>query len=374
MKIAHLADLHLGYRAYTRTDEKGINLREKDVLIAFKNALFSVPEDVKLIIIAGDIFHQVRPSNKTLEVTIKILKDFRECSEIPILITCGNHEMSKAAEMGNALRVIESAVDDITIIDTDITTVCYPDIEVLAVPYSCIPQLKDYDYPVVSKAKYKVMSIHGSFNSDKCPELSQHSSCELLDANNLNAAKFDYIAIGHYHKYTELASNIFYSGSIERASTNIWDEKSPKGFIIYDLEAKTHEFIRIKTRPVIDLPKINADLLTVEQLNERIKNLLSGIPNLSESIVRLNIDNLSFSTQRQIDQKMLREFAKTAVHLKLNFTKKEVIETTLEGQRNTKTIESFLDDELKSLDLPSEISKDEFSQVAKKYLQEAEAN
>ena len=38
MRIAHLSDVHLGYRAYSRTNEHGVNQREHDVLQAFRRA------------------------------------------------------------------------------------------------------------------------------------------------------------------------------------------------------------------------------------------------------------------------------------------------------------------------------------------------
>ena len=34
----------------------------------------------------------------------------------------------------------------------------------------------------------------------------------------------DYVALGHYHVYREIAPNAFYSGSIEYTSPNVWGE------------------------------------------------------------------------------------------------------------------------------------------------------
>ena len=44
MRIAHLSDVHLGYRAYSRTNEHGMNQREYDVLQAFRRALRAIRE------------------------------------------------------------------------------------------------------------------------------------------------------------------------------------------------------------------------------------------------------------------------------------------------------------------------------------------
>ena len=67
MKIAHLADLHLGYRAYHRSTSRGVNQREADVADAVRRAVAQVAElRPDLVLIAGDVFHAVRPSNTAI--------------------------------------------------------------------------------------------------------------------------------------------------------------------------------------------------------------------------------------------------------------------------------------------------------------------
>ena len=67
MRIAHLADLHLGYRAYHRVTPRGINVREADVAEAFRRAVARVAElKPDLVLVAGDIFHTARPPNTAI--------------------------------------------------------------------------------------------------------------------------------------------------------------------------------------------------------------------------------------------------------------------------------------------------------------------
>ncbi len=67
MRIAHLADLHLGFRAYHRVTPRGINVREADVADAFRRAVARVCDlRPDLVLVAGDIFHTVRPSNTAI--------------------------------------------------------------------------------------------------------------------------------------------------------------------------------------------------------------------------------------------------------------------------------------------------------------------
>ncbi|HEU4990688.1 MAG TPA: metallophosphoesterase, partial [Gemmatimonadaceae bacterium] len=64
MRVVHLSDLHLGFRQYQRLTPLGANQREADVALTFKRTVDRVialhPD---LVVIAGDVFHSVRPTN-----------------------------------------------------------------------------------------------------------------------------------------------------------------------------------------------------------------------------------------------------------------------------------------------------------------------
>src|SRR6056297_1564119 len=108
MKIVHLADLHLGYRAYNKITSKGLNIRERDIIRAFKESLDKIEViNPSLIIIAGDIFHRPRPGNTSIYLAIKLLLDFRQRCKAPIIMVSGNHEESKSLENENILKVLE---------------------------------------------------------------------------------------------------------------------------------------------------------------------------------------------------------------------------------------------------------------------------
>ena len=69
---------------------------------------------------------------------------------------------------------------------------------------------------------------------------------------------FDYVALGHLHRYQNLKSYgypaIVYSGSIERI--DFGERKEEKGFCCHHSKKKvtaTHEFIKTPTRPFIQI-------------------------------------------------------------------------------------------------------------------------
>ncbi|MCS6769176.1 MAG: metallophosphoesterase, partial [Candidatus Caldarchaeum sp.] len=61
--VAHLADIHLGYRQYDLVE------REEDVYEVFEEAVERiVAEHAKLVLVAGDLFHSSKPPIRALYV------------------------------------------------------------------------------------------------------------------------------------------------------------------------------------------------------------------------------------------------------------------------------------------------------------------
>ena len=58
MILAHLSDLHLGFRAFERKD-RGRNVREVDVARAFQAAVRTMRHvEPAVVLVAGDVFDQ----------------------------------------------------------------------------------------------------------------------------------------------------------------------------------------------------------------------------------------------------------------------------------------------------------------------------
>src|SRR5688572_20818190 len=123
MLLAHLADLHLGYRAYHRLVQGGINARERDVALAFRKALDQVIAlQPDCVLVAGDVFHTVRPSNAA------IADAFRQFSRLkaglpnaPVIIIAGNHDSPRSVETGSILRLF-AEIPGVHVIDQDTRT------------------------------------------------------------------------------------------------------------------------------------------------------------------------------------------------------------------------------------------------------------
>lgn len=374
MKIAHLADLHLGYRAYSRLDNAGFNLREKDVAVAFKEALDKIAEiNPDLVLIAGDVFHRPRPSNHTIYMTIKLLQKFREKCSAPIVMISGNHETVKTTESGSVLNIPESAVSKLVVIHDTAKEVPLEELNtsVLCLPHAALADFENINIKPNKDFKYNILMLHGTYES--LPGIIQGEG-SLIKEKAINLPQWDYAAFGHYHKYTKLADNAFYSGATERTSNNIWMEaEDKKGFIVYDPDTKKHEFIALeKPRKVYDLKINDAQAMTGEEINTKIEQEMSKIADLETSIVRLTIENVDSVAIKELDYSKIREYKRKAVHFRLNLIKKglQTANTNEKGQAGSKRkgIIEALEDELEVFELSQGIDVEKFKVMAREYL------
>jgi exonuclease SbcD len=98
MRIIHLADTHLGYSAYRKATEEGVNQREVDVYDAFTQCIdYAIKTKPDVVLHAGDLFDSVRPTNRAITVAVQqILRLSKE--KIPFVVISGNHETPKLKE------------------------------------------------------------------------------------------------------------------------------------------------------------------------------------------------------------------------------------------------------------------------------------
>ena len=111
MRLVHLSDLHLGYRQYQRLTPAGLNQREADVARAMQRAIdatIALAPDV--VVLAGDIFHTVRPSNPAILFAFhQFARLTRELPRATVVMVAGNHDTPRAAETGGILRLFAPA-------------------------------------------------------------------------------------------------------------------------------------------------------------------------------------------------------------------------------------------------------------------------
>ena len=244
MRLVHLSDLHLGYRQYQRLTPGGVNQREADVAATFRTAvdrIIALRPDA--IIVAGDIFHSVRPTNQAiLHAFLQFNRLVRQLPETIVLLVAGNHDTPRAAETGGILQLFAQL--GLTVVDREATRLNFPEKElsILAVPD--VPGLIRPALTPDPATRFNVLAIHSELEG-MLPAAAAMTdrAAVVLSREELGTSRWDYVALGHYHVYREIAPNAYYSGSIDYTSANTWGELYEqrvsgipgKGFIERDL-------------------------------------------------------------------------------------------------------------------------------------------
>jgi DNA repair exonuclease SbcCD nuclease subunit len=147
-----------------------------------------------------------------------------------------------------------------------------------------------------------------------------------IDIEDLRIERWDYVALGHYHIATQLAPNMWYSGALERTSTNLWIETGAKGFVTFDTTTRATAFHPVATRPIVELPRLSArnpgpdggylEPSAIDAaIRERVDRVKGGIDG---KIVRLVLEDLPRELFRDLDHRRLREYRARALHFHLD--------------------------------------------------------
>jgi DNA repair protein SbcD/Mre11 len=330
VKIAHIADPHLGVRQYHRQTSGGVNQREADVALAFRSAIDGViAARPDAVIVAGDLFHAVRPTNAAIVFAFRQFQRLREAlPSAPIVLIAGNHDTPRSAETGSILRLFDDL--NIDVATDEPRRLTYPGLglSVLAVPHAALigerPELRpEGDEP------YHVLTLHGEvegvFPSDRT---AVEYGGAVVAPGELTRGGWSYVALGHYHVQHEVAPRIWYAGALEYVSPNVWGELvdeaahglTGKGWLLADLDAGTVARRPVAAaRRVIDLDPVAGEGRSAAELDALIAERLGAVPGgIADQIVRLRVLDVPRHVARELDHTALRARRAEALHLNLD--------------------------------------------------------
>lgn len=376
MRITHIADPHLGYRAYNRITSQGINRREADVFKAFQSALAKVAEiQPDLILIAGDTFHVVRPSNLTIQQTFVEFARLRAKTDAPIVIIGGNHDSPRSADTGCILDLLAN-LPGIHVAHNEYVQVKLDNLDtsVFCLCHRALPHVSSLKIEPDPASKRNILLAHGTVEGvvRHAYDLFELSRAQVITDD------WDYIAFGHYHCFTELAPNAYYAGSLEYTSTSIWSETAvDKGFIEYDVDDhKLVNFHKLDTRDVIDIRPIDANGVAASDLNTMIARRIEGVPGgHTDKIIRLVVENLPRSVQADLDFAFVRAIRAEALHFELQLRPPSRSGRSAEGRDAglAKPLEEEWDDFAKAYDAPGGVDRDRLVTLGRDYIARQES-
>jgi DNA repair exonuclease SbcCD nuclease subunit len=277
--FVHAADLHLGYSQY------GLEARREDFDKAFQELIDKTIElKPEFMIIAGDLFHQARPSNTTLENAIKNFSRLREAG-IPVLTVDGSHDSAPNIVTGTILNPLDSAGliyhlprhEGACWYKPDC---CYvygvPNFRTRRKTEELLPAFMEQNKPTPSPALFNIFVFHMALDlpSVKPPYMEAEAPPELIPEG------FNYYAAGHVHTtYKEKFKTglLAYSGCTE--TVNYDEAKIKKGFYHVKVDEKgaaSPEFIALESPRKFILLEQDFTGVTSSKITELAVQLVKG--------------------------------------------------------------------------------------------------
>ncbi len=238
MKLIHCADIHLGSKMESKLPKDKADKRKGEVRNAFSRMVdYARENDIRHILLAGDIFDSDRPFKKDKEFFYSVV---RANPQITFYYLRGNHDTQESYE--DFLDNLVVFCDIWHILTEEPVTIA--GIELSRENLRSAPSTLSLEPDHIN-----IVMLHGAVSE------GERAGC-------INLAKYrnkhiDYLALGHIHSYEAKPLDdrgvYVYAGCLEGRG---YDEMGPKGFVVIDITdgVVTHSFHENSERRILEFP------------------------------------------------------------------------------------------------------------------------
>lgn len=349
--IYHTADVHFGVENYGKIDaETGVHTR----LLDFKRSLEqcvdqAIAENIDLFVLSGDAYKTAYPTPTQQKLLAELLFKLYE-AKIPVAIIIGNHDHPLSFGKANALAMFDYLPINGFYVFSKPESVVIPTkngpVQFVGIPWPTRNTLISHEKHRLKDPKAittylsdKVGQIIKKFAEELDPKIpsilaghltvsngvfSGSEKCAIFGTDpvllpsQLAIEPFDYVALGHLHRYQNLNPKgypaVVYSGSIERV--DFGERKEPKGFcrVVIDKDnnkkACTHKFIEVPSRPMLQFDVV------LEQGKNQTDQIIAALEkkDITDAIVKITYKVPENSPDR-VDLLAIQRFCSKAMFL-----------------------------------------------------------
>lgn len=257
MKFIHCADLHLDSRLETNLDSNKAKMRRKELVAAFENVVsFAVQNDVRAVIVAGDLFDHTKVTEKTVQTVADIIE---QAKNVDFLVLSGNHDNV------NPFEKLKDLPSNLRFFSDKWVEYRYDNVSVFGVEQNKNNANVIYSSLEAQEDRFNIAVMHGDVNSE--------IKLSLLKDKNI-----DYLALGHIH-YNSLqaldARGVYaYCGCLESRG---FDESGEKGFYLIDTDKKEYRFVTDpEKRKMLRLEVDISGLVMYSEIKSAVENALKN--------------------------------------------------------------------------------------------------
>lgn len=348
IRFIHTADIHFGMENYGKIDPKtGVHTR----LLDFNRALsfcidYAIEHKVDFFLFSGDAYKTAHPSPTQQKMFFQCFLRLHK-ARIPVVIIVGNHDNALSFGKANSLELFgDLPLDGFYVVAKPTTlqlqTASGP-IQIVGIPWptrnaisisdkhmqKSAGEITEYishavahiikdsaekldpTVPAVLAGHLTVSS--GIFSGSE--KRAIYGTDPIFLPSQLAIEPFDYVALGHLHRYQNLNPNgypaIIYSGSIERI--DFGERKETKGFCVVSITEKnktTHEFIPTPSRPFIQIE------INLESGKPQTEQLIAAIEKhpIADAVLKI-IYHVPDDQKDSVDLKAVQQACASAMHI-----------------------------------------------------------
>ena len=345
MRIIHCSDLHLDSKMKSNLSSQKAKERRNEILITYQKMVdYAKENDVKVILIAGDMFDK---KDITVKAKNIVLDSIKLNPEIDFIYLKGNHDeagfIENEEEKPSNLKLFNSNMW---------TCYSYGNITISGIEFEKKNNYEIYNSLILEKNKLNIVVMHGQ---DVYTNIKDRT--EIIDLKQLKNKNIDYLALGHIHKYKqEKLDNrgiYCYSGCLEGRG---FDECGEKGFVLLDIEENKIKttFVPCSKRIFYEVKVDITGAETNAEIEEKIRKEIENIDKTSLVKVVLT-GEVELGSERDIEyltKKLETEFYFLKIYdkpkIKIDYLKNYKYDASLKGEFIRYVLEQELADEEKS--------------------------
>ena len=287
-RVAHLSDIHLGYKSGRRETPDHVNVRVQDGYTLL-HAIVSdvIAEGVDAVVIAGDMFHSPRPDMRTICVAQDELRRFADAN-IPVYLLAGNHEaVDSASEIASSRVLHDSERRIYSIIDPYASFEMADGLMLHMVSHHMyMGQSETMSKVAATPGAVNIFTTHGGVIDPimKMRLRAQQSPREIVIPDHLLSQNaWSAVMLGHIHERSTVqdsaGNSVYYNGSVLRRGFSDQDNGEGRGWTLWTIHpdgSSSYEARSLPQRPQYDFAPIDASGLSAAQVTDLIvENLRS---------------------------------------------------------------------------------------------------
>ncbi len=305
IKVLHLADLHLG--APLRWLGDRAHDRRDDLKAALVRAIDTAIDRVDLVVFAGDTFDSHRPEDDLVKF-FRQQMDRLDQAGIPAVLVPGNHDAYYYPD--SVWRVHQfpgvSLITSPNISEPMTLEINGTPVHIYGMTYQPTLSKSPFDnFKQTDDPGVHIAVIHGSLMH--APQWGVHSSHCPLDPEKLGSTGMDYIALGHYHQFSETNVEdipVVYPGTFEGVTMQETGDRYLV-MVTFDNGSVKIEKEKFQSRTIqdLELDVTSCEESGTEQVISQLLKMISSPDDIYQIAIRGSaegaIDNATIQTKVQ---------------------------------------------------------------------------